>query len=56
MTAAAPAYAAVAPGIDLCLHARELVRIHDAVLSGSRPPDRPRALVARSWARAWGWA
>ncbi|GAB3851172.1 GAF domain-containing protein [Nocardioides maradonensis] len=42
---------AVVPGTDLTLHARELVRIHDAVLSGSRPPERPRALVARSWQR-----
>ena len=52
--AAASTYGAVAPGVDLSLHARELVRIHDAVLSGSRPPERPRALVARSWARAMG--
>ena len=49
--AAAPAFGAIAPGTDLTLHARELVRIHDAVLSGSRPPERPRALVARSWSR-----
>jgi len=48
----ATTYGAIAPGTDLSLHARQLVRIHDAVLSGSRPPDRPRALVARSWARA----
>ena len=47
-----PSFAAVAPGTDLSLHARELIRIHDAVLAGSRPPERPRALVARSWARA----
>ncbi|HWU23399.1 MAG TPA: GAF domain-containing protein [Nocardioides sp.] len=45
---------AVAPGTDLTRHARELVRIHDAVLSGSRPPERPRALVARSWSRVMG--
>lgn len=45
------AMGAVVPGTDLTLHARELVRIHDAVLSGSRPPERPRALVARSWQR-----
>jgi hypothetical protein len=51
MAAAAPAFGAIAPGTDLTLHARELVRIHDAVLSGSRPPERPRALVARSWSR-----
>ena len=47
-------FGAVAPGTDLTRHARELVRIHDAVLSGVRPPDRPRALVARSWSRAMG--
>lgn len=41
----------VEAGTDLTLHARELVRIHDAVLSGSRPAQRPRALVARSWSR-----
>ena len=52
MSAATPVFGAVAPGTDLTLHARELVRIHDAVLSGLRPPDRPRALVARSWSRA----
>lgn len=45
------AFGAIAPGTDLTLHARELVRIHDAVLSGVRPPERPRALVARSWSR-----
>jgi len=50
----ATTYGAIAPGTDLSQHARQLVRIHDAVLSGSRPPDRPRALVARSWARAMG--
>lgn len=44
-------YAAVAPGSDLARHARELVRVHDAVLAGSRPTERPRALVARSWSR-----
>jgi GAF domain len=49
--AGASTYGAIAPGTDLTLHARELIRIHDAVLSGSRPPERPRALVARSWSR-----
>ncbi|QIG45011.1 GAF domain-containing protein [Nocardioides anomalus] len=49
-----PSFGAVAPGTDLSQHARELVRIHDAVLSGARPPERPRALVARSWARVMG--
>lgn len=42
---------AIAPGTDLPAHARELRRIHDAVLCGARPPARPRALVARSWSR-----
>ncbi|HWJ11354.1 MAG TPA: GAF domain-containing protein [Nocardioides sp.] len=36
---------------DLAMRARDLVRIHDAVLSGSAPPERPRAVVARSWNR-----
>ncbi|TNM39479.1 GAF domain-containing protein [Nocardioides albidus] len=36
---------------DLAMRARDLVRIHDAVLSGSAPPQRPRAVVARSWTR-----
>lgn len=48
------ALSAVAPGTDLSVHARELMRIHDAVLSGVRPPERPRALVARSWSRVMG--
>ncbi|PWJ24646.1 GAF domain-containing protein [Branchiibius hedensis] len=43
--------AAVAPGVDLGLHARQLVRLHDAVMSGSKPSERPRPVVARSWAR-----
>lgn len=44
-------FGAIAPGTDLPTHARELRRIHDAVLGGGRPPARPRALVARSWSR-----
>ncbi|WP_110206381.1 GAF domain-containing protein [Nocardioides daejeonensis] len=36
---------------DLATRARHLVRIHDAVLSGAAPPQRPRAVVARSWVR-----
>lgn len=39
---------------DLATRARDLVRIHDAVLAGSAPPQRPRAVVARSWARVLG--
>ena len=42
---------AIEPGTDLSRHARDLARIHDAVLAGSRPVMQPRALVARSWAR-----
>jgi len=45
------AFGAIPAGTDLPSHARELRRIHDAVLAGVRPPARPRALVARSWAR-----
>lgn len=36
---------------DLAALARDLVRIHDAVLAGAQPPQQPRALVARSWSR-----
>lgn len=39
---------------DLANRARALVRIHDAVLSGTTPSERPRAVVARSWARVLG--
>lgn len=45
------AFGAVAPGVDLSQRARELRRVHDAVLGGLRPPERPRAVVARSWSR-----
>ena len=44
-------YSAIAPGTDLSQHARVLVRVHDAVLAGGRPPVRPRGVVARSWSR-----
>jgi hypothetical protein len=44
-------FSAIAPGTDLSRHARDLVRVHDAVIGGGRPPMRPRALVARSWSR-----
>ncbi|MGY2002594.1 GAF domain-containing protein [Blastococcus sp. SYSU DS1024] len=47
-------YSAIAPGTDLSQHARVLVRVHDAVIGGNRPPVRPRGVVARSWARALG--
>jgi GAF domain len=42
---------AVRPGVDLGRHARMLARVHDALLSGDRPPTRPRDLVERSWTR-----
>ncbi|MBU2664932.1 GAF domain-containing protein [Actinoplanes bogorensis] len=47
-------FGAVRPGTDLSRHARELRRVHDAVLAGDRPPQRPRDLVSRSWARMLG--
>jgi transcriptional regulator of acetoin/glycerol metabolism len=40
---------------DLAHLARSLVRIHDAVLSGTTPPQSPRAVVARSWHRTLGF-
>ena len=43
---------AIRPGIDVGRHARMLARVHDALLSGDRPPADPRGLVARSWRRA----
>ncbi|NHN56364.1 GAF domain-containing protein [Calidifontibacter sp. DB0510] len=42
---------AVRPGTNLSQYARELTRIHDCVVSGSSAPQRPRAVVARSWQR-----
>ncbi|MET9224297.1 transcriptional regulator [Lentzea sp. NPDC003310] len=42
---------AVPPGQHLPTYARELVRMHDAVIAGSRSTLRPRALVSRSWNR-----
>ncbi|MBL7259490.1 GAF domain-containing protein [Paractinoplanes lichenicola] len=47
-------FRAVRPGTDLTRHARELRKVHDAVLAGARPPQRPRALVERSWSRVLG--
>lgn len=44
-------FSAIRPGTDLAGYARELVRMHDAVISGGRSRLRPRALVARSWSR-----
>ncbi|WP_250034786.1 GAF domain-containing protein [Paractinoplanes maris] len=47
-------FSAVRPGTDLSRHARELRRVHDAVVTGASPPHRPRALVERSWSRVLG--
>ncbi|MVU81762.1 GAF domain-containing protein [Nocardia sp. ET3-3] len=44
-------FSAIRPGTDLPTYARELIRMHDAVLSGSQTPLRPRPMVARSWSR-----
>ncbi|MBB4682672.1 sigma-54-dependent transcriptional regulator family protein [Amycolatopsis jiangsuensis] len=42
---------AVPPGRNLSTHARDLVRMHEAVLGGGQPPVRPRAVVSQSWSR-----
>jgi transcriptional regulator of acetoin/glycerol metabolism len=42
---------ALGPGADLPRLARQLRRVHHAVIGGRRPPARPRPLVARSWSR-----
>lgn len=47
-------FSAIRPGTDLSKYARELVRMHEAIIGGSRSPMRPRDLVARSWARVLG--
>ena len=44
-------FAAIRPGTNLPVYARELVRMHDAVIGGGRSALRPRPLVARSWSR-----
>ena len=48
-------YSAIRPGTDLSQHARDLLRVHHAVIGGGRPPHRPRALVERSWSRVLGF-
>src|SRR5699024_10809051 len=45
------AYTRVMPQPDLAHLARDLTRIHDAVITGASPPVQPRALVRRSWER-----
>lgn len=44
-------FSAIAPGTNLSQHARDLLRVHDAVIGGGRAPMRPRDVVARSWSR-----
>ncbi|PXY24726.1 helix-turn-helix domain-containing protein [Prauserella muralis] len=44
-------HSAVPPGRHLPGYARDLVRMHEAVIGGSRPPLRPRDVVSRSWSR-----
>ncbi|WP_199786003.1 GAF domain-containing protein [Streptomyces sp. AA4] len=44
-------HSAVPPGRNLPTHARDLVRMHEAVIGGSRPAVPPRPLVSRSWSR-----
>ncbi|MXQ78437.1 GAF domain-containing protein [Rhodococcus rhodochrous] len=44
-------FSAIAPGTGLSRYARELTRMHDAVIGGARSPMRPRPLVSRSWQR-----
>jgi hypothetical protein len=48
-------YSAIRPGTDLSQHARDLLRVHHAVIGGGRGPHRPRALVERSWSRVLGF-
>src|SRR5699024_6052336 len=45
------AYTRVMPQPDLAHLARDLTRIHDAVITEASPPVQPRALVRRSWER-----
>ncbi len=45
-------HSSLPPGASLPAHARDLVRMHEAVIGGGRPRVRPRPLVSRSWSRA----
>lgn len=47
-------FGAIEPGTDLTRYARDLVRMHDAVIGGGRSPLQPRAVVGRSWRRVLG--
>jgi hypothetical protein len=42
---------AIPPDVDLRRYAHLLACVHDAVLSGARPPAPPRRLIESSWAR-----
>jgi transcriptional regulator of acetoin/glycerol metabolism len=44
-------FSAIEPGTDLSRYARDLIRMHNAVIGGSSSPLQPRAIVARSWSR-----
>lgn len=44
-------FSAIRPGTDLAGYARDLARMHDAVIGGGRSALKPRPLVARSWSR-----
>ncbi|QXV56274.1 GAF domain-containing protein [Amycolatopsis sp. TNS106] len=44
-------HSSVPPGVDLPMHARDLIRMHEAVIGGGSPRVRPRPLVSRSWSR-----
>lgn len=43
--------AALPAGADPRQYARVLARVHDAALSGDRPPARPRPVIGASWDR-----
>lgn len=47
--------AVLRPGTDLARYARELVRMHEAVIGGGRTTLQPRPLVSRSWQRVLGF-
>ncbi|GAA4471278.1 GAF domain-containing protein [Rhodococcus olei] len=47
----ATGFGAIAPGTDLSRYARDLVRMHDAVIGGGRSALQPRPVVQRSWNR-----
>lgn len=50
----ATGYGAIEPGTDLSRYARDLVRMHEAVIGGGRSALQPRAVVQRSWSRVLG--